>query len=196
MEDSMIKDWTSTKTETDEYLERLEDELNEKLNGITDCPLTAMEIIQHALMLTQYQRRDAGVYEVNYDDFTRYVIDEVMEEPTVDQVNMYLEANCYDDDIFHENIPEVLNDVLSWRDPWDICDLVHFGDWNPTAPYFGFDGYGNLKAWEENEIISMYGRGTKRYLFETSQYDDSIEDIDYCSDVIIEYCNRMLRDGF
>lgn len=167
-------------------------ELDERLNGRTDCPLTPAEIIQHAYMLTLYQHDDA---EVSYNEFTKYVIDEVMEDPTVDQVNMYLEANCHDDDIFHENTPEVLNDVLSWRDPWDICDLVHFGNWNPTAPYFSFDGYGNLKAWEEDEIISMYGRGTKRYLFETSQYDDNVEDIDYCSDVIIEYCNRMLRDG-
>ena len=168
-------------------------ELDERLNGRTDCPLTPAEIIQHAYMLTQYQHDDA---EVSYNEFAKYVIDEVMEDPTVEQVNEYLSASCYYEDMFNENTPDSLNEYLLESEPWTICDMVHFGNWNPTAPYFNFDGNGNLKVWEESEIIDLYGKGTKRYLFETSQYDDNIEDIDYCSEVIIEYCNRMLRDGF
>ena len=167
-------------------------ELDERLNGRTDCPLTPAEIIHHAYMLTQYQQDDA---KVTYNEFAKYVIDEVMEDPTVDQVNQYLDANCYRDDIFYENVPIVFDNMFSGMSVWDVAVKTR-GGWYPSAPYFSFDGYDNVRAWEESEIIHMYGRGTKRYLFETSQYDDSIEDIDYCSDVIIEYCNRMLRDGF
>lgn len=200
MEDKMILTWTDIKNETDAYLERFADELDDRMNYV-DCPMTAKDIIHHAFMLTQYQRREEGIYEVNYDDFARYVQREVMEDPSIAQINLHLEADCRDEDMFYENEPDVLNEQLLGDEPWDIADKVHFGDWNPSAPYFNFDGYGNLKAWEEHDIIDLYRTETNKYLFETSFYDwsdnkDELEALDLCSELIIEYCNKMLRDGF
>ena len=47
-----------------------------------------------------------------------------------------------------------LDDFMSGQDAHFIACRVYFGDFNPTDDYFNFDGYGNLKSYNEREYVA------------------------------------------
>lgn len=198
MEDFMIKTWTDTRSELDAYFDRLADELHDRIESgeVSEPSLTPPEIIRHAYMLTQYQY--GGGYSVSYDDFARYVQRECMDDPSVADVNAHLEADCRDEDLFYVNDTPTFNEVVGYEDAWDIASRIRNGEWNPSDEYFYFDGYANIRSCTESEIIRNYKEETNKYLFEISEFhnDYELEAINDDSELIIEYCNRMLRDGF
>lgn len=179
----------------DTYLDRLTDELN---NAFTDehndCPLTPSEIIQHAFLLTQYQHGNAPV---TFNEFAEYFREELMGDPSVDDVNAHLEADCRDDDLFYSNDPATFRERLCGMDAWDIA-MNLTSQWNPSDDYFYFDGYGHIRSCSEYEIIHDYKDETIEYLWDTNAFSGNaeLEDVYESAELIIEYCNRMLRDGF
>lgn len=153
--------------------------------------LTVDEIVNHAYMLTQYARYG----EVGLSDLDEYLVNEVMDDPTVSDVNNYLSANCYDD-YFRENTPEELNDMLYGMSPDEIVRITFFGEYSYSDEYVSFNGYGNLKSCSEDEIIGLYGTETKKYLLETGNVDIVIEEIVDSSEIICDVCNYMIKHGY
>lgn len=178
-------------TGTDEYFNQLEKEFRVKIQE-SDCPLTFEEIYHHASMLMCHRKHGA----VTYNDFSHYMIEEVLDDPNIEQVFQFLEANCYES--YYENVPSVFNDMLQGRDAQSIASGVYRGGYRPQDDWFWLE-WEDICSCNTRTILDKYDDDTKRYLFETSSYDsyengEELENIDACSELIIELCNRMLRD--
>ena len=74
------------------------------------------------------------------------------------------EINGYDDEIYTLDDLDMI--VEGQDDYWLLC-RAFYGDFNPTADYFKFDGYGNIKS-----IFS----------YELSSYIDMEDIAEYCVD--------------
>ena len=46
---------------------------------------------------------------------------------------------------------DYLDDILYDTIPSEIARMMFFGDFNPNHNYFEFDGYGNLKSYDDFE---------------------------------------------
>jgi hypothetical protein len=181
------------------YLMDLAEELEKRIEAKEVEPVYSSEltVMEMAFMLTQYQHGNAPV---TFNEFSEWFIDEIMPDPTVADVNAHLEADCRFDDMFYENDPDSFNDILCGAKPWDVAMMLS-NQWNPSDDYWYYDGYGHIRSCSKHEIIADYGDETKEYMFEKQdfEFDDDRDGERECiyddAEIIIEYCNRMLRDG-
>lgn len=107
----------------------------------------------------------------------RDLIIEVIENLDNDDL-IYLHQNYLDDvNGWDDRIYDVdsFDEVMEGNSPEWIAHRIFYGDYNPTAPYFKFNGYGNIKSIFEYEL---------------SDYID-IEEI---ADYIIENENALYND--
>ena len=74
------------------------------------------------------------------------------------------EINGYDDEIY---TLDDLDMIVEGQDAYWLLCRAFYGDFNPTADYFKFDGYGNIKS-----IFS----------YELSSYIDMEDIAEYCVD--------------
>lgn len=58
-------------------------------------------------------------------------------------------VNAFDDEIY---TIEDLDMVVEGQDAYWLACRICYGDFRPTADYFKFDGYGNLKSIESYEL--------------------------------------------
>lgn len=156
-----------------------------------ETPLTIDEIVNHAYMLTQYDRYG----EVGLAELDIYLAEEVMNDPTVSDVNNYLSDNCYTE-WYAENTPEELNDMLYGMTPDEIVRVSLFGNYSYSDEYVTFNGAGNLESCSKSEIMDLYGKETKYYLLNSGNVDSDIQDILDSSDIICETCNYMIEQGY
>ena len=67
--------------------------------------------------------------------------------------NDYCEkCNDLDSMIFSMN---EFDERLYGQQPSDIANLIFYGDFNPNAPLFKFDGYGNLQSGELEDLADL-----------------------------------------
>lgn len=107
----------------------------------------------------------------------RDLIIEVVESLDNDDL-IYLHQNYLDnvsgwDDRIYD--VDSFDEVMEGNSPEWIAHRIFYGDYNPTAPYFKFNGYGNIKSIFEYEL---------------SEYID----IDEIADYIIENENALYND--
>ena len=75
------------------------------------------------------------------------IIDLIQEMNKADAVVLHNEY-CYATDSFDDEIFEIdrLDEICDGQDAhWMAC-RIFYGDFNPTADYFKFNGYGNLQS--------------------------------------------------
>jgi hypothetical protein len=180
------------------YLMDLAEELEKRIEAEEVEPVYSSEltVMENAFMLTQYQHGNAPV---TFNEFAEFFQNEVMGEPSVEQVMLFLIDNFYEDCYF-ENTPATFNEVISGSS-WDIAAMLYRGGhWNPDDDWVKYD-CDSITSCSVKEIMDKYGDDTKRYLFETQKFESADdpygerECIYDDSEIIIEYCNRMLRDG-
>lgn len=107
----------------------------------------------------------------------RQLIIDTIDELSTDEL-IYLwreycsETSRFDDEIFSS---DDFDELLSGQSVGWIMNRVYYGDYNPTADYWTFDGYGNIKS---------------IFAYELSDYIDTEE----IADFILENDNSLYND--
>lgn len=140
-------------------------------------------------MMTQYEKYG----EVGRDEYIQYYIDE---ELTVDAgmicyYNEYLRENNYYDDEFMTW--DGLEDYLRDMEPLDIFKLAVNADFNWNQDYFNFNGYGNLRGYEEYEVVKHIEEDRDFLEWYVENYCDLDEDE---IEEAIEEANKLIREGY
>lgn len=77
-------------------------------------------------------------------------------EDLIAAYNNYLEDNnSCDDEIY---LPDDFEEILSYFNGFELLNKASYGDYNPQAYAYGFDGYANIKSYiteqdVRNEIL-------------------------------------------
>ena len=142
-----------------------------------------------ALLMTQYEKYGT----VGRDEYIQYYIDE---ELTVDadmiaSYNEYLIENSYYDDVFMTW--DELEDYLKDMPPLDIFKLSHNSDFTWDDDYFNFNGYGNLRGYEEYEVVKKIEDDRD---FLTWYVENNIDLDDDEIDQAIEDANKLIEEGY
>lgn len=117
--------------------------------------------------ITDYEHDyDFKISVGEYDDIDRLNdIAEHLDRVTADEIyNEILEENGYDGMFSMEDFDYILDGDT----PLEVAQKVFFGDFNPNHDYFEFDGYGNLKSYDDCEynkqMIETIESGLDEYL--------------------------------
>lgn len=165
--------------------------VNQINNEEIETTLTAHEIAHHAFMLTQYDKYGF----VSYDEMKDYIIRELMDEPSIDEINEYLLANAYEE-YFMELNDETLDEMLYDYKPSEIVCKIAAGEFRWSDDYVSFNGYGNLQSYSKAEIADLYGEDTKKYLLNNELFTPEIQEIADNSNIIIKKCNELIAAGY
>ena len=87
------------------------------------------------------------------------------------------EVNAFDDVIY---TIEDLDMLAEGQDAYWFACRIYYGDFRPTADYFTFDGYGNLKSIEGYELSDYIEiEGLAEYCVDNNNafYNDDIQEI-------------------
>lgn len=87
------------------------------------------------------------------------------------------ETNGYDDEIY---TLDDLDMIAEGQDAYWLLCRAFYGDFNPTADYFKFDGYGNIKSIFSYELPSYVGmEDIAEYCVDNNKalYNDEIQEI-------------------
>lgn len=176
-------------------LENYVKELQERLdNGTVESTISADEIVQHAFMLTQYEKYGG----VGMNELKKYAADECLDDTviTVWMINEYLEENGYMDNYIYSF--DEIDDVLSGMQPFDIIRMAYFGSISWNDDYFRFNGYGNIETVNDYTIQDEYETDVKRWMIDTEKYIENTPAADVLENaaLIIETCNHMIAAGF
>ena len=176
-------------------LENYVKELQERLdNGTVESTISADEIVQHAYMLTQYDKcGGVGMEELKEYAAAECLNDEIL---TVWMINEYLSENNYMDDYIYSF--DEIDDVLSGMQPFEIIRMAHFGTISFNDDYFRFNGYGNIESVNDYTIQDEYETDVKAWMIENEKYIENTPAADVLenADIIIETCNNLIENGF
>lgn len=141
------------------------------------------------MMLTQYERFGS----VGMDEYIQYYIDEELEIniSMLSEYNEYLRENKYYDDEFM-NWDE-LEEYLQGLEPLEIFKAGIRADFNWNHDYFNFNGYGNIRGYEEYEVVKTmkYNEDFLRW------YVENYCDLDYEeAEEAIEEANKLIQEGY
>ena len=107
------------------------------------------------------------------------IIDLIQEMDTSEQVCLHNEycykTNCFDDEIF---TIDQLDELCNGQDLYWVACRCFYGDFNPTAEYIKFNGYGNFQS---------------IYQFEIPNYIDENEIANYILDNDVDFENNDIR---
>ena len=87
------------------------------------------------------------------------------------------EVDAFDDEIY---TIEDLDMFVEGQDAYWLACRIYYGDFRPTADYFKFDGYGNLKSIESYELSDYIEvEEIAGYCVENNKafYNDDIQEI-------------------
>lgn len=87
------------------------------------------------------------------------------------------ETNCYDDEIY---TLDDLDMVAEGQDAYWLLCRAFYGDFNPTADYFKFNGYGNIQSIFSYELLSYIDmEDIAEYCVDNDKalYNDEIQEI-------------------
>lgn len=141
------------------------------------------------LMLTQYERFGS----IGMDEYIQYYIDEELEVDAgmICYYNEYLRENNYYDDEYM-NWDE-LEEYLEGMKPLEVFKLAVNSDFNWNCDYFNFNGYGNLRGFEEYEVVKKM-EDDKDFL---KWYVENYIDIDEDEAIeAIEEANKLIQEGY
>lgn len=153
-------------------------------------------LFKHAFMLTQYEKNGC-IYET---DLYFYLASE-SEDLGIDAYNEWTIEN-HDPDSYIYSMSE-FNEVMSVFEPERIADMCYYGDYSPTADYFTFDGYGNIKCIHEYDEPPYDPEELKEYFIENNRLEyfsdedqETIETALEYKDIIIETALFMVSLGY
>ena len=143
---------------------------------------------REALLLTQYERYGS----VDRDDYIQMFIDEEfsIDESMVYEFNDFNMERDYIDDYIYDDLDEMLEGFS----PTDVAFKVFNGKkFNPNDQFFQFDGYGNLKSFDESDIIELMEDDKDFQVWYISRH----ELINWeKADKIIEEANELIIAGY
>lgn len=87
------------------------------------------------------------------------------------------QVNAYDDTIYSM---DEFNEIMSGQDADWIANRIYYGDYNPTADYFRFNGYGNIESvfsFQLSEYIDTDTIAEWITEHENALYNDEIQEI-------------------
>lgn len=151
---------------------------------------SAKEIVNAAYMTTQY---------VNYgvacpEDLEKYLIKEVIENPSDDEIYDYL-ANNYPEDAFYNM--DMFDELNGDTSPSALALMMHHGSFNPHDFYFKYDGYNNLESFDDPAYKYEYlFNDIKKDLLESGNVSDYIQALLDDQELIIKVCNLMINNGY
>lgn len=67
-------------------------------------------------------------------------------------VSIARSINSYDGSFDEFDVTDDLEVLLGGLSVEDIANKIHFGDYNPSADYYTFDGYENVKSVDESDL--------------------------------------------
>lgn len=141
------------------------------------------------MMLTQYERFGS----VGMDEYIQYYIDEELEVDAgmIGYYNEYLRDNQYYDDEYM-NWDE-LGEYLEGMKPLEVFKLAVNSDFNWNCDYFNFNGYGNLRGYEEYEVVKKMEDDKDFLKWYVENYIDIDEDE---ANEAIEEANKLIQEGY
>lgn len=86
-------------------------------------------------------------------------------------------VNAYDDTIYSM---DEFNEIMSGQDAEWVANRIYYGDYNPTADYFRFNGYGNIESvfsFQLSEYIDTDTMSEWITEHEDALYNDEIQEI-------------------
>lgn len=137
------------------------------------------QIFDHAFQLTAYEKNGC----ISDTDLYFYLASET-ENLSIDAYNDWTIENN-DPDSYIYSMSE-FNEVMSAFEPERIADMCYYGDYSPTAEYFTFDGYGNIKSIHEYDNPCWDPEELKEYFIEN-------ENLEYFSDEDRETIETALK---
>ena len=141
------------------------------------------------MMLTQYERYGS----VGMDEYIQYIIDEELEVDAgmICYYNEYLyNNNRYDDEFMNW---DELEEYLTEMKPLEVFKLAVNSDFNWNDDYFNFNGYGNLRGYEEYEVVKKMEEDKDFLKWYVENYIDIDEDE---ANKAIEEANRLIEEGY
>ena len=141
------------------------------------------------MMLTQYERYGS----VGMDEYIQYYIDEELEVDAgmICYYNEYLRNNQYFDDEYM-NWDE-LEEYLEGMKPLEVFKLAVNSDFNWNCDYFNFNGYGNLRGFEEYEVVKKMEEDKDFLKWYVENYIDIDEEE---ANKAIEEANKLIQEGY
>lgn len=109
----------------------------------------------------------------------REIIIELIQEMSIGDAVMLHNEYCYETNRYDDEIFECdrFDEVFDGYTPTDISNRIHFGDYNPYAEYFTFNGYGNIHSVHKYEVFDhIYEDEIADYIIENDN-DFGFDDI-------------------
>ena len=142
-----------------------------------------------ALMLTQYERYGS----VGRDE---YIENYINEELTVDisMLSYYNEFLCenkrYDDEFMTW---DELEEYLTGMAPLEIFKLAHNSDFTWNDDYFNFNGYGNIRGYEEYDVVKVMDDDDEFKRWYVENYVDLDEEE---IEETVNEANKLIAQGY
>ena len=139
------------------------------------------------MMLTQYERFGS----VGMDEYIQYYIDEELEVDIsmLGEYNEYLMNKSYETFFTFEELEE----DLQYMKPDEAFRLGKFSDFTYADDYLQYDGYGNLRGFEEYEVVNKMKEDKDFLKWYVENYIDIDEDE---ANEAIEEANKLIQEGY
>lgn len=174
----------------EEYTEYLEQQME---TGELETSLTAEEIVEHAFQLTAYQH---GCEEITEEDLEDYVVNDIMDDPDIDEINEYLEDAGYYDDKYYQLDTYTLDDMMYGMKASDIIQQWEDNNNSWSDELFQWTIYG-IETCSEDDAHTEWDEDTKRWQYENDTHNDyTVEQIKDDADIIIKVCNDLITMGY
>ena len=159
-------------------------------------PALLDDLFKHALMMTQYEKNGC----IADTDLYFYLASECDDLDIAAYNEWTLES--HDPDSYIYSMSE-FNEVMSAFEPERIADMCYYGDYNPTAEWFTFDGYGNIKCiskydepcWDPDELKEYYIENDNLYYFNDEDRETIKTAMEY-KELIIDTALYMVSLGY
>lgn len=159
-------------------------------------PALTDNLFKHAFMMTQYDKNGC----ISDTDLYFYLASET-EDLSIDAYNEWTLEN-HDPDSYIYSMSE-FNEVMSAFEPERIADMCYFGDYKPSAEYFTFDGYGNIKCisiyddmpFDQEELKEYYIENNNLYYFSDTDREMIETALEY-KNLIIDTALYMVSLGY
>lgn len=153
--------------------------------SLTMYPALVNQIFDHAFQLTAYEKNgciaDTDLY---------YYLAAESEDLDIAAYNEWTLEN-HDPHSYIYSMSE-FNEIMAGYDPERIADMCYFGDYNPSAEWFTFDGYGNIKCISKYDDMPFDQDELKEYYIENEKLDYFSDDDRETIETALEYKNIII----
>lgn len=163
---------------------KISDFIRENGSLTTDNALVN-QIFDHAFQLTAYEKNGC----ISDTDFYFYLANESYDLDIAAYNEWTLEN--HDPDSYIYSMSE-FNEVMSAFEPERIADMCYFGNYKPSAEYFTFDGYGNIKCISVYDDMPFDQDELKEYYIENNNFDYFSSEDRETIETALEYKNLII----